>query len=56
MKEFVSETKKINTDGLIYEFSEIFIDMFKKDQFLRNIEVPIVCYEKQQKNHVKLSA
>ena len=32
MKDFVSEIKKINTDGLIYKFSEISIDMFKKVQ------------------------
>ena len=30
MKDFISEIKKINTDELIYKFSEISIEMYKK--------------------------
>ena len=56
MKDFVSEIKKINTDGLIYKFSEISIDMFKKVQCWRNVEVPVVRYGKHQKIFVQLSA
>jgi len=56
MKDFVSEIKKINTDGLIYKFSEISIDMFKKVQCWRNVEVPVVRYGKHQKILVQLSA
>lgn len=40
MKNFISEIKKINTDGLIYEFSKISIDMFDKLEFTRDIELP----------------
>lgn len=30
MKDFISEIKKINTDELIYKFSEISIEMYKR--------------------------
>lgn len=56
MKDFISEIKKINTDGLIYKFSEISIEMFKKVQCWRNVGVPVVRCGKRQKMLVQLSA
>ena len=56
MKNFVSEVKKINTDGLIYKFSEISIEMFKNNQFMRKVELPVIRYGKRQKLTVQLSA
>lgn len=56
MKDFISEIKKINTDGLIYKFSEISIDMFKNNQYIRNVEIPVICYGRKQKMIVQLSA
>lgn len=56
MKNFVSEVKKINTDGLIYKFSEISIEMFKNNQCMRKVEIPVIHYGKRQKLTVQLSA
>ena len=42
MKNFISEIKKINTDGLIYEFSKISIDMFRNLEWIKDIELPPV--------------
>lgn len=56
MKNFVSEIKKINTDGLIYKFSEISIEMFKANQYMRKIEIPVIRYGRNQKLIVQLSA
>ncbi len=41
MKDFVSEIKKINTDGLIYKFSEIFIG--KVQQGAAQLEMECKC-------------
>lgn len=56
MKNFVSEVKKINTDRLIYKFSEISIEMFKNNQCMRKVEIPVIHYGKRQKLIVQLSA
>lgn len=56
IKNFVSEVKKINTDGLIYKFSEISIEMFKNNQCMRKVEIPVIRYGKCQKLTVQLSA
>lgn len=56
MKDFVSEIKKINTDGLIYKFSEISIEMFKDNQYMRKVEIPVISYGRNQKLIVQLSA
>ncbi len=44
---FVSEVKKINTDRLIYEFSEISIEMFKNNQCMRKVEISVIHYGKR---------
>ena len=57
MKNFISEIKKINTDGLIYEFSTISIDMFNKLEYTKDVELPpILRYGKIQIPIVKLFA
>lgn len=56
MKNFVSEVKKINTDRLIYKFSEISIEMFKNNQCMRKVEIPVIHYGKRQKLIIQLSA
>lgn len=56
MKNFVSEIKKINTDELIYKFSEISIEMFKANQYMRKVEIPVIRYGRNQKLIVQLSA
>lgn len=56
MKDFISEIRKINTDDLIYKFSEISIDMFKRNQCLRDVEIPVVRFGRRQKLVVSLSA
>ena len=56
MRDFISEIKKINTDGLIYKFSEISIEMFKKNQYMRKVERPVIRYGRNQKLIVQLSA
>lgn len=56
MKNFISEIKKINTDGLIYAFSEISIDMFKEHQCMKAFEIPILIYGKRKKMTVQLCA
>ena len=41
MDTFISELRKINTDGLILEFSKLSIEMFKNDVAMKKIELPI---------------
>ena len=57
MKNFISEIKKINTAGLIDEFSKISIDMFAKLECARDVELPpILRYGKMQRPIVQLLA
>lgn len=56
MPDFISEIKKINTDGLIYEFSKLSIDMFKNDQYLKVLEVPVLQFGIPKIAKVSLSA
>ena len=56
MKDFISEIRKIKTDNLIYAFSEISIDMFKNNEFAKDIELLITRYGKHKKMITKLSA
>lgn len=56
MKDFISEIRKINTDGLIYKYSEISIDMFKNNQCVRKVEIPVLRYGRRKKLIVQLSA
>lgn len=42
MKDFISEIKKIPTDGLIYCLSEKSIDMFRKNECLMPVTIPVI--------------
>lgn len=54
--DFISEIKKINTDGLILRFAERSIEMFKGQESITSVEVPVVRYGRSQKLCVALSA
>jgi len=55
-ERFYFRNKKIKTDNLIYAFSEISIDMFKNNEFAKDIELLITRYGKHKKMITKLSA
>lgn len=56
MDPFVSELRKINTDGLIFEFSKLSIEMFKNDEAMRGIDFPIKHFGVVKSARVGLSA
>ena len=56
MADFISEIKRINTDGLIYWFSQQSIEMFKTQESLKQIEIPVIRYGRPQRLCVQLSA
>lgn len=56
MRDYISEIKKINTDGFITEFSKISIDMFNHDKFYENIRVQRKYYGLVQTGNIGLSA
>ena len=54
--DFISEIKKINTDGLILRFAERSIEMFKKQDSITKVEIPVVRYGRSQRLCTALSA
>lgn len=56
MTDFISEIRKINTDGLIYHFSKKSIEMFLKHEFIDDVEYPVIQYGRRKKCVVQLSA
>lgn len=56
MDAFISELRKINTDGLIFEFSKLSIEMFKNDEAMKGIELPIKRFGVVKSARVGLSA
>lgn len=56
MKHFISEIKKIHTDGLIYRFSELSIEMFRKNQCMREVAIPVIHLGRKQTKTVMLVA
>lgn len=56
MKHFISEIKKIHTDGLIYRFSELSIEMFGKKQCMRDVALPVIHLGRRQTKIVMLAA
>lgn len=56
MKHFISEIRRIQTDGLIYRFSELSIEMFSKNQFVRDVEIPVFRLGRRQMKVVSLAA
>ena len=49
MADFISEIKRINTDGLMYWFSQQSIEMFKTQESLKQIEIPVIRYGRPQR-------
>lgn len=56
MDPFISELRKINTEGLIFEFSKLSIKMFKNDKAMKEIEFPIKHFGVIKPARVGLSA
>lgn len=52
---FISEIKKINTDGLIFRFAECSIEMFKAQESVTKVEIPVVRYGRSQRLCTALS-
>ena len=50
MKDFISEIKKIPTDGLIYCLSEKSIDMFRKNECLMPVTIPVIQWSEKDSN------
>lgn len=56
MKDFIAEIKRINTDGVIFEFSKASIDMFQRQQYQKPFDVLSTRFDVQKKVGVPLSA
>lgn len=56
MKHFITEIRKIHTDGLIYRFSELSIEMFRQNQCIRDVEIPVIRLGRRQIKIVALLA
>lgn len=56
MKDFIAEIKRINTDGVIFEFSKASIDMFQRQQYQKTFDVLSTRFGIQKKVGVPLSA
>lgn len=56
MKDFIAEIKRINTDGVIFEFSKASIDMFQRQQYQKTFDVLSTRFDVQKKVGVPLSA
>lgn len=56
MKDFVAEIKRINTDGIIFEFSKASIEMFQNQQCQKAFDLIVTNYGITNKRHVLLSA
>ena len=54
--DFITEIKKINTDGLILRFAERSIEMFKAQESTTKVEIPVLRYGRSQRLCVALSA
>lgn len=56
MRDFISEIKRINTDGIIFEFAKVSVDMFRDDEYRKPIDVMVTNYGITRKRQVCLSA
>lgn len=56
MKSFIQTIKGISAENLIYQFAEMSIDMCKKQEYLRGVDVPIVQGNIKRIMTVQLSA
>lgn len=56
MKDFISAIKRINTDGLIYAFSDKSIKMFNQNKCMMDVEIPVIRLGRHQTLVVTLTA
>ena len=56
MRDFISEIKRINTDGIIFEFAKVAVDMFRNGEYRKPIDVIVTNYGITRKRQVCLSA
>lgn len=56
MRDFISEIKRINTDGVIFEFSKASVEMFRDDQYQKPFEIVLNKYGIKKNANVLLSA
>lgn len=56
MRDFISEIKRINTDGIIFEFAKVSVDMFRDDEYRKPIDVIVTNYGLIRKRQACLSA
>lgn len=56
MKNFIQTIKGISAEKLIHQFAEISVDMCKKQEYLRDIDVPIIQGNMKRIMTVQLSA
>ena len=52
MRDFISELKRINTDGVIFEFSKASVEMFRDDQYQKPFEIALNKYGIKKKANV----
>lgn len=56
MKDFISEIRKIETDKVLSWMSMTSIEMMRKNQYVKLVDVPVIRYGKMQVNKVPLTA
>ncbi len=56
MKNFIQTIKGISAENLIHQFAEISVDMYNKQEYLRNVDVPVIQGDVRQIMVVQLSA
>lgn len=56
MRDFLAEIKRINTDGVIFEFSKASIEMFRNNQYQKPVEIALNKYGIKKRANVLLSA
>lgn len=56
MRDFISEIKRINTDGVIFEFSKASIEMFHDKQCQKPFDIMVTSFGITKKRHVLLCA
>lgn len=56
MRDFIAEIKRINTDGVIFEFSKASIEMFQSQQYQKSFDVITTRFGIQKNISIPLSA
>lgn len=56
MRDFITEIKRINTDGIIFEFSKVSIEMYHNQQWQKSFDIMVTNCGITNKRYVSLSA